>query len=131
MRRNRNMSDIENVDGIHVVTVRKSELLSAIKKNRDTHRAEFLKAQEGYRDVVIAKLDSALRDARERKAYRTFIQLDAPEDHTVEYDMIIRMLEMSTRDVIHISSSEFNNYVMDNWSWKARASTINSSYSKR
>jgi hypothetical protein len=44
------------------VKVRRTDLLAKIRVNRDAHRELFLKAQEGYRKLVIEELDPMLAD---------------------------------------------------------------------
>ncbi|MEK6882860.1 MAG: hypothetical protein AABY22_24770 [Nanoarchaeota archaeon] len=41
-----------------------------------------------------------------------------PEDHTQDYDLAIRKVELSVWENIALQENEFNNYVMNNWSWK-------------
>jgi hypothetical protein len=100
------------------VTVKKSELLNELTKNRASHRETFIDAQKGYRVDVIAELDAMLADARSGKEIRRGISLVEPRDHTKDYDRAIRMLEMCTKDEVFISDSEFAQYVMDDWGWK-------------
>lgn len=100
------------------VTVKKEDLLKEIRKNREAHRSAFLRAQEGYRTAVIEELDRALQDARKGKEFRTFFHLDVPVEHTREYDVVVRMLEMSTADEITITQKQFTQFVMDDWGWK-------------
>lgn len=110
------------------VTVRRHDLLEKLKTNREGHRALFLKAQEGYRSALILALDSALRDAQRDIAYRTYITLVAPEDHTSDYDTVIAMLEMSIEPEITVEQREFQCYVLDKWDWAAHALFLNSTY---
>jgi hypothetical protein len=42
------------------VKVKREELLSKVRANRDAHRSLFLLAQEGYRKLVIEELDKML-----------------------------------------------------------------------
>lgn len=99
------------------VEVKKSELLEVVKKNRDNHRAVFLKAQEGYRKAVIKELDDMLEQARKGDKIKRAVTLEAPHDHTGEYDEVIAMLEMSVDNLIELQRQEFNQYVLDKWSW--------------
>lgn len=99
------------------VTVRKDELLASIRKNREGHRAEFEKAQLGYRAAIIAELDSMLDDARKGRRIRRSIELVEPQDHTKDYDRVIRMLEMSTATDIVITEQQFSQFVLDEWGW--------------
>lgn len=112
------------------VTVKTKSLLYEVTKNRKEHRANFLKAQEGYRKQVIEELDRMLDDARTGKPIRRAIELPEPEDHTKDYDRVIAMLEMSVDTEVILGSMEFDNYVLDNWSWKAFTAHVNAMYTK-
>ncbi len=57
--------------------------------------------------------------ARDGGEIKLGINLTVPVDHTKDYDRVIRMLTMSTADEITISESQFTQYVMDEWNWKA------------
>lgn len=100
------------------VRVNRSQLLEQVKSNRDKHRDVFLKAQERYRVLVVEELDRMLADARAGKKIRRAVQLIEPEDHTHDYDRVIRMLELSVDNEIKLSQAEFAQYVMDDWAWK-------------
>jgi hypothetical protein len=107
------------------VKVHKAELLEKVKRNREAHRALFLKAQEGYRTAVIAELDRMFADAKDGKPIRRAISLPEPVDHTADYDRVISMLEMSAEDIVQISAEQFDQYVLDNWRWRRFASETN------
>jgi len=94
------------------VTVKKSELLEAMKKNREAHRATFLEAQIGYREDVIKELDSMLAEARDGKKIRRSVALVEPKDHTSDYDRVILMLT-------------------DDWGWKHEFINTASNYTGR
>jgi hypothetical protein len=112
------------------VTIKKAELLAVMKKNRDSHRDIFLKAQEGYRKMVIQELDGMLSDARQGFEIRRSVELEEPVDKTKDYDRVIKMMEMSTADEISISETQFSQYVLDEWGWSHQFTTTNSKYSK-
>jgi hypothetical protein len=112
------------------VKVNKTDLLKKVKANRESHRDLFLKAQRGYREEVIKELDKMIEDARKGKLIRRSISLPEPIDHTQDYDRVIAMLEMSIEPEIVIDSAQFDQYVLDNWAWKALATLTNSSYVK-
>ena len=116
-------------DGMNIVTVKKSELLEALKKNRESHNASFLEARMGYRAEVVATLQAMLDDAKAGKEYRTQVHLEEPKDHTKEYDRIIRMLTMSVNEEIKISDTQFCQYVLDEWGWKSHFIGMVQSYS--
>jgi hypothetical protein len=113
---------------MNTVRVQRAELLVKLMDNRDKHRALFLEAQEGYRDLVIAELDKSLQDAREGREIRTYIRMEAPQDHTSEYDTVIEMLRMSVDDVVELKAIEFQCYVLDKWQWAQSALLTNSAY---
>jgi hypothetical protein len=50
---------------MNTVKVKREELLTKVRANRDAQRTLFLKAQEGYRKLVIEELDRILKDAKE------------------------------------------------------------------
>ena len=111
------------------VKIEKEKLLVSLRTNRETHRAIFLEAQAGYREVVIERLDALLADAREGRRITSSFSIEEPMDQTRDYDRAIKMLEMSFDDVIELSEQDFRCYVMDDWSWKDDFLFSNSAYS--
>lgn len=116
---------------MHSVKIKRLELLERIKTNRKSHREQFLKAQEGYRQDMIEELDRMLKDARDGKAIRRHISMPEPQDHTKDYDSVIDMLEMSVDEVIEIEQHQFDWFVRDNWDWKARDGVTNAMYAAK
>jgi hypothetical protein len=57
------------------VKVRRADLLAQVRTNRDAHRELFLKAQEGYRKLVIEELDRMLKDAKEGRSISRYVVL--------------------------------------------------------
>jgi len=114
--------------GNSVITVKKQDLLTALKKNLETHRATFLDALEGYKASVIEELELSLKEAKAGKRYRKIIQFEEPWDHTKEYKRVIAMLEMSISEEVKISEMEFAQYVLDDWGWKEQFATVTSGY---
>lgn len=110
------------------VRMNKTELLAKVRTNREQHRAQFLKAQEGFRARVIEELDARLADARNGKHIGLLIDLVEPQDHTKDYDRVIAMLEAEQENIVTINATDFGYYVMDDWSWSAFASTVNTLY---
>jgi hypothetical protein len=91
----------------------------------------FLKAQEGYRIDVVEELDRMLKDARDGKKIQRALSMAEPQDHTKDYDRVIDMLEMSQDEIIEIEAHEFDQYVRDNWAWKAHADALNTMYASK
>lgn len=110
------------------IKVNKSELLAIMEKNRESHRAVFLEAIEGYRIKAIELLEKAVEDAKNNKVINTVIQLSRPKDYTHEYDILIGMLKMSSDEFVEIDDVQYRNYVMDEWSWTKDWVSSNSTY---
>lgn len=113
------------------VKIEKNELLSTLITNRDSHREEFLVALEAYRLEAIEVLEEAIEEAKAGKRVMTSTELIEPMDMTKEYDRVIKMLKMSVDTQIELSNSEFQNYVMDDWSWSRDVSVSNSAYTAK
>src|SRR5215469_14462166 len=113
---------------MNTVKVKREELLTKVRANRDAHRELFLKAQEGYRKLVIEELDRMLADAKEGRPIQRSVTLTEPSNHIKDYDRVITMLEMSVEDTIVLDANTFDCYVMDNWQWSRFALHTNTAY---
>jgi hypothetical protein len=102
---------------MNTVKVKREDLLTKVRANRDAHRELFLKAQANYRKFIIQELDRMLADAKAGRKIRRSIDLVQPRDHTGDYDRTIMMLEMSVDDTIILDATEFDQYVRDVWAW--------------
>ena len=116
---------------MHTINIKRLELLAKIMSNRKIHADEFKEAYTGYREQAIDAYNTILKEIKEGGKIRRGINLPEPQDHTKDYDRIITMLEMSSDKIIELDSSSFDQYVMDNWSWKESSSLTNSMYSNR
>lgn len=103
---------------MNTVKVKKEELLKALQENREAHRGIFEEAQKNYRERLIEELDRRLEDARNGKSIDLYFNFPEPEDHTKDYDRVIKMLEMSIEDELELSQVDFTRYVMDDWEWR-------------
>lgn len=97
-----------------IVTVKRTELLGIVKKNREAHAQLYKDAVEGFQVDVKKKLERAMKkvDAGELMSGLSF---QVPVDHTEQYDTVIAMLEMSVDENIELRMHEFQNYVQDKW----------------
>lgn len=123
---------LDRVEGEPVmerVTVRKGELLTALRENREAHRAIFEEACDGYQAEAIRLLEGHLERIKSGKRVTVYVQLPEPVDHTKDYDRVIRMVEMSVDNEVELEAQDFASYVMDDWRWKAAFLTTNSAYS--
>lgn len=123
----------ELTNGMKQIRVEKVKLLEILKKNRSEHRGIFIEAQKKFRQVAIKALDAQLKAARSGKPFvlTNLAVLEAPQDHTADYDRSIQMLEMSVDDSITVDEREFQNYVQDIWQWSREWAVSNMRYVSR
>ncbi len=114
-----------------MVTLKTSELLEILKKNRAEHREIFEEAMEGFRKQVIELFEHRLDEARQGREINLKINLVRPADHTKSYDRAIRMCEMHQGDTVELSNEGFANFVMDDWHWTDQFMASNSPYSSK
>jgi len=111
------------------VKVKRDELLAVVRKNRETHRATFLKAVDGLEKKWRSSLEEKLAAIRSgRRPDRYVLVLTEPQDQTKDYDRAIKSLEMETRDEIELDQHEFAQLVMDDWQWKGQFTATTSQY---
>lgn len=108
--------------------INKKDLLGKIKANREKHASEFSEAFQGWR-VALAKkaneyIEGFASDLKEftdkekpRFIYSSPRLPPPPINHTDDYDRIITRFEMSLDDTIFLSHSDFDKFVLDQWSW--------------
>lgn len=113
---------------MHSVKVNRFKLLEKVGLNRKNHRELFEKAQVGFRQAVVEELDKMLASAKDGKKLRLHVGLEAPEDHTEDYDRVIAMLGMSVDTDVTIDATSFQQFVMDKWAWSHHALTKNTAY---
>jgi hypothetical protein len=103
---------------MQVITVKKTELLAALNENKSKHREVFEAAVTGFRSDVIAWLELRIDDLKAGKIPNLYTQFPTPEDHTRDYDRIIKMVQMHIGDTFELTEKDFQAYVMDDWTWK-------------
>lgn len=118
-------------EGMSIITVKKADLLEALQKNAVKHAADYTEALQGYHESVVEQLEKALNDARAGSEYKTGFNLPEPQDHSAQYNRIIRMLQMAVTEEIKITDHEFSQYVLDEWNWKDHFIATASSYSNK
>jgi len=113
---------------MNTVNVTVSKLLETLRKNRETHIAEYNEALKGYREACIAKLKENLDNAIAGKDFTTSINIYKPQSYEKDYSRAISMLEWSTETEVELSAREFDQYVNDEWQWAEGFKTVNSMY---
>ena len=59
-----------------------------------------------------------IANIKARKLERIHVSLPVPEDHTRDYDRVIRMVEMHRGETLELDQEHFAQYVMDDWGWR-------------
>jgi len=138
------MADIERSLRLDTIRVPKGELVDKITSNRAKHIQEYEEAVDGYRDMVfveydkyLSKIKSALDQVKNTdipieniKLYFKHPDLPKPESHEDEYSTVLGMLSMTIDDYIDITTSDYRQYIEDNWSWTESFTTSNTRYKK-
>lgn len=121
----------ETIKGIQHIAVKKADLIAALEKNRNGHHGQYEEAHANYRKALIDTVGKMYDDAKKGLDVHHFIQLEIPEDHTKDYDRVMGMLKMSIDETVLITSSEYSQYVMDDWGWKEKFVNTSNSYKNR
>lgn len=112
------------------ITVSTEELLAILEANRDKHRTVFEAALAGWRKAALKAVEechSALERGKIPDLYLA-ARLPLPEDHTRDYDRVIRMVNMHQSDRLDMDEQMFASYVQDDWGWKRQWLTTSNSY---
>lgn len=113
------------------VDVNKEELLKIVTKNRESHVVDYQEMMEEYKKDVIKRLSKLLKEAKTTDVgFSHGVSNKEPENYESEYNRIISMLTMSVDVVITLSEHEYENYVLDDWSWSNGFNLSKSTYSK-
>lgn len=112
------MDVTDNYRGLSTVLVDKSDILIAIKENRENHRTKFEEAMNGYKERAIELLEEHIQRIRDNAPEQVIVSLPLPEDHTEDYDRVISQLEYSMDERLELNEQEFNQYVRDQWGWQ-------------
>jgi len=113
------------------VKVRKSDLMTVVESNREKHITEFNSAKKIFIEDAIEKLQDMLTTAQKNGRIIQNLGLTEPISYVQEYDTAIKMLQMSTEDVIELTQQEFQQYVEDQWSWKRNFVASTSIYNNK
>lgn len=99
-------------------TFPKAELLARLRANRDQHRDLFERAIAAYRQAAIVQLDQQIQRLRDGMTDTVLVRIEAPEDHTGDYDRAIAMIEFDVENVVTLDERQFAELVLDDWGWK-------------
>lgn len=101
------------------VRVNKSELLEVLHENMKKHTIEYKESIKAYRVKAADLLNKELQKVINGKKFDTRFDLVKPMSHEKDYDLIIKMVEMSVETIIELDQNEFNQLANDEWVWKS------------
>jgi hypothetical protein len=114
--------------GNRVITVKKSELISQIVSNKETHQDEYQEAIIAYKIEGIKQLNAQL-EAVNNGSVTANLTLVTPIDNSANYDKIITMFIMEIAEQVELTQSEFNEYIHDEAQFAMSARVSNHTYS--
>lgn len=103
------------------VKVNRNELLKIVQGNMMVHIAAYKESVEDYKNLVLtyAKDNLVLAETMDLDIIRKIKAPPAqPTSYEDNYKRAIRMLELSIVNEIELQEHEFNQLVLDEWSWK-------------
>lgn len=110
--------------------VSKEEALGVLRENRKRHHKIVKEARVGYVEKAKAKLGARLDELSSGKLVALRFDLQVPEDHTDDYDLAIRMVELHSEDTIEMTSTDVRTLMMDEWDWMRSFLFTNARYAK-
>lgn len=120
------------IRGLDEVRVSKEDLLQALQANKTEHRQIFEESIDVWHKNVQEKLATMVEQAKKGPGFVELnVGLPRPDDHTKDYDRVIRMIEMSKDEEFELDARDFAQYVMDEWGWQAHFLSVSSNYSDR
>jgi hypothetical protein len=97
--------------------VEKEEALRTLRENKERHRMIVQEARVGYVNKAKGMLSAKLDELANGKITALRFDLQVPEDHTDDYELAIKMLELHSHDHIEMSASDVRTLMMDEWDW--------------
>lgn len=114
---------------LKMVKINKARLLAKLRENREEHVRLFNEAIEGYYDAFTTALKQKLEQVARREEVSHTIDLDRPRNYADSYSRAISMLEWEEDEVVTLSVTDFNSYVLDDWAWAREFKHLHKNYS--
>ena len=88
--------------------VNKQEALKTLRENKDRHSEIVAEARKGYAEKALKLLSAKCDEIASGKITALRFDLQVPEDHTEDYELAIKMLELHCEDTIEMTSTDVN-----------------------
>ena len=101
------------------VVVRKSDLITVLTENREKHLVEYKVMKDRYYESLMIEIKNIIPDIESKIKINLnpLKNVPTPKLNVGSYDRAIKMSEMSVEDELEMTEQEFNELVMDEWSW--------------
>ncbi len=112
------------------ITVKKTELLVILKKNREQHKIDYDRAIQLWRkdfERVVSELQ--IQGCEDFPESLEDIRDSCPVSYVTQYDDVIEMFEMGVNEQILLTTDTYRTFCKDEWSWKS--STYGNRYYKK
>lgn len=106
------------------------ELIKHLTDNADKHINDYNRAMIAYWAKLNKILNELTEDAQKEVDREDcyFLRIKKPIDKSAEYEKHINMFKSCTKDVVELTSEQYDAIVNDNWDWVQNAKLLNSSY---
>lgn len=113
------------------VNVNREELLKVVTRNSLLHAKEYAVMIVEYKRELLLAIDALKEKTLGTDAnFTTDIRLSEPQNNSGEYEKVISKLKMSIDENISLDDREYEQYVLDNWSWSGSFNMSKSAYLK-
>jgi hypothetical protein len=113
------------------VKVKKDELMKILHDNKAKHVSEYAESVEDYKRAAVKVADEHVALAVSgdlNKIAKIRAMPQAPVSFEDSYNRAIRMMELSVDDIIELEEGNFNQLVLDEWSWKDQFTATSALY---
>ncbi len=109
---------------LNQIKVERLNLLKVLEENKIKHVEEYKLAIVEFRKAVIKEMTELLASisAGGTLAMSLRQNVNMPQSHEKDYARAIKKFSMSVDEFIYLDDAHFDQYVMDNWQWKAHTS---------
>ena len=119
--------------GLGTVTVDKVKLLETLVTNMKIHVTEHNASVAGFRKKYLEKLSELTAIANDTPdddltKWQQSLQLMVPVSHEKDYSTAIEMLKWSVDSTAMLTQTQFQQFILDEWSWKTLHMTNQSLY---
>lgn len=99
------------------VNVDRLKLIEALKNGLALHQTEYEESRKDYEKAVLGSLEKMLLRAKNGDFSDVDLKIKPPVDHSIDYQDMIEMLEVSVDATINLDRDSYKAYYKNEWSW--------------